>query len=163
MSPVSHDSLASLQTLFSPRLLRFGVVGLSGVAVNLAGLWFFSDLLDLQDEYGLAFAIEISIIWNFFLNNAWTFQDRNQGAKKPLINRLLRYNLVSLVGMAIQMGTFALAKTFIQQQLDIEDIGIWKYAATCLGIGVATIWNFLSNFYWTWAQAPKQREANEQN
>ena len=59
------------------------------------------------------------------------------------------------------MATFALTKTIIQSQLEIEDIGIWKYAATCLGIGVATVWNFLSNFYWTWAQSSETDNANE--
>ena len=143
----------------SPRILRFAAVGFSGVFINLGGLWLFADVFSLPDELSLSLAIEISIIWNFFLNNAWTFQDRNVQAEKSLGMRMARYNLVSLVGMGIQVGTFSLVKLAIQAQFDLQDIGIWKYFATCIGIGIATIWNFLSNFYWTWAQTSSPNSA----
>jgi len=116
-------------------------------------LWLFSDYFQLGDELSSAIAIEISIIWNFLLNNAWTFSDRNEQAKTQFFTRMIRYNLVSLVGLVIQLGTFIAAKQGLQSYFGFDTIGHWKYFAQILGIGVATIWNFLSNFYWTWAQS----------
>lgn len=127
-------------------------MGFSGVFVNLGGLWLFADYFELNDEVSSTLAIEISILWNFFLNNAWTFRDRNAQAETSFWARMLRYNFVSLLGLAIQLGTFIVLKTALIQHLALEDLGIWKYFAQTVGIGLATIWNFLSNFYWTWAQ-----------
>ena len=97
---------------------------------------------------------------NFFLNNSWTFQDRNSQANSSFAARLLRYNLVSLVGLAIQLGTFVAIKAGLTSYLSLEEMGLWKYLAQTVGIGVATIWNFLSNFYWTWAQTSSPNEAD---
>ena len=30
------------------------------------------------------------------------------------------------------------------------DVGNLKFFSQLLGIGLATFWNFLANFYWTW-------------
>ena len=127
--------------------------------MNLGGLWVLADQFNLNEELASAIAIEISIIWNFFLNNSWTFQDRNTEANSSFADRLFRYNLVSLVGLGIQLGTFIAVKAGLQSYLSIEDIGWWKYFAQTAGIGIATIWNFLSNFYWTWAQTSPSNES----
>lgn len=158
-----------LKRLMSPRLLKFGVVGASGVVVNLGSLWILADVLHLDDwvaaTFGLnvvifgvdavlssATAIEISIIWNFLLNNSWTFRDRNERARVGFIPRLLRYNLVSLVGLAIQLAAFVILTAAAMRALELTDAGFWKYPSQLVGIGVAMAWNLLANFYFTWAQ-----------
>src|SRR5512140_561370 len=93
------------------RLLRFVAVGATGVAVNLAGLWLLAGVLALREVLASALAIEASIVWNFFLNNAFTYGDRNAAAQAGPARRLLRYNLVSLVGLAIQLGAFVLLRS----------------------------------------------------
>ena len=151
-------TLASRSSFFSPRVFRFCAVGFSGVFVNLGGLWIFADHFGINDELSSAVAIEFSIVWNFLLNNAWTFKDRNDRAQTRFFARMLRYNLVSLVGLGIQLGTFIAAKSALIDHLGLADIGVWKYFAQTLGIGLATIWSFLSNFYWTWAQTSSPNE-----
>jgi putative flippase GtrA len=155
-------AVASLSSILSPRVLRFIVVGFSGVFVNLGSLWFLADFLELNEELGVAISIEISIVWNFFINNAWTFQDRNLEAQSNFSARLVRYNLVSLVGLGIQWGSFVGIKAGLISYLAIDELGLWKYIAVLPGIGVATIWNFLSNFYWTWAQTSSPNESERE-
>ena len=145
-------------SILSPRVLRFGLVGFSGVFFNLGGLWLFSDVFAVRDEISSAAAIELSIVWNFMLNNAWTFKDRNEQAQSHFLQRMGRYNLVSLVGLVIQLGTFVSIKSLLLEQLDLATIGHWKYLAQTFGIALATVWNFLSNFYWTWAQSSSPNE-----
>ncbi len=146
--------MRALGRLLSPRLLRFGVVGFSGVFVNLGALWMLADRLGVPDVAASALAIEISIVWNFFLNDAWTFSDRNAQARAGYLVRMFRYNVVSLVGLLIQLGTFVAATSLVERLLALDSPGLWKYPAQLAGIAVAMGWNFVSNFYWTWAQRP---------
>lgn len=134
------------------RVLRFGLVGVSGVVVNLGILAVLSDLLHIDDVVSAAIAIEASILSNFFFNNAWTFRDKNDGAQVSSTWRLVRYNLVSLVGLGIQLGTFILLTNAAMRAFHLDRPGIWKYPSQLVGIAIAMAWNFLTNFFWTWKQ-----------
>jgi dolichol-phosphate mannosyltransferase len=153
-------SSSPLRWLFRPRVLKFGLVGLSGVLVNLGFLWLFTERLRMGEALGSAIAIEISIAWNFLLNNAFTFRDRNQGAQVGLGARLVRYNVVSLVGLGIQLVTFLALNALVLRLLHRTEIGRLRYATQCVGIVIAMTWNFASNFLWTWGQTkPAKPEA----
>ena len=76
--------------LGTPRtFVKFCLTGLSGVVVNLGS---FHILLELGVHKYLAspIAIEISVISNFFLNNYWTFADRDLSSRKRI--RGLRFH-----------------------------------------------------------------------
>lgn len=148
---------ARAKTRLSPRLIRFAAVGASGVFVNLGALALLSDGLDLPDTPSAAAAIELSILWNFALNNAWTFQDRNAAARAGLLGRALSYNLLALVGLAIQLGCFVGMNSLLVHLLQLAEPGPWKYLSSLCGIALAMGWNFLSNFYLTWSQRPTER------
>ena len=85
------------------RLWRFGAVGASGSLVNLGALHLFAAVLGLPELAASAAAVELSVLWNFALNDAFTFRDRRSG-RWPA--RLLRYHVVSAVGVAIQLAVF---------------------------------------------------------
>lgn len=136
----------------SPRVIRFGVVGLSGVVVNLGMLHLLYDVLGMHRMSASAWAIEVSIISNFLLNNAWTFKDKNEQAKASFFMRWARYNLVSLVGLVIQLGVFEGCNRLVMHALELTEPGYWVYPAQLCGIAIAMSFNFFSNFYWTWAQ-----------
>ena len=64
-----------LRLLSRKTFIKFALTGLTGVVVNLGCFQLL--LSGGADAYlSSAVAIEISIIWNFFLNNYWTFRDR---------------------------------------------------------------------------------------
>ncbi len=149
------------------RFLRFAAVGISGVGVNLGSLavmrW-----LGVQINLASALAIELSILSNFSLHHRWTFRDQREG---PLATALARFHAVSLVGAALQLGTFIglnqvwlttffggqptatdpLAAKMMQAFLAPPEVGSWIYLSQLVGIGLATVWNYLVNFHWTWA------------
>ncbi len=139
------------------RVIRFGLVGLSGVAVNLGVLAVLSEIFHVRDMISSMIAIEVSVISNFFLNNAWTFSDKNADARVGFVWRLARYNLVSLVAVGIQLGTFYLLTNAAMRVFNLDRPGIWKYPSQLVGIGIAMAWNFLTNFFWTWQ--PKRGRA----
>jgi len=167
-SPASTASLSLL--------IRFGLVGLSGVGVNLCALAIFS-ALGLISTLASALAIELSILSNFVLNDRWTFSDRRSG---PWWARALRFQLVSLVGALMQWVTFvALGLIFALCELSIggwagyqhtwesggllsliatpPELGAWQYLAQLIGIALATSWNFLVNLTWTWGSRGERR------
>ena len=153
----SADAPAAL--CMRERFTRFAAVGLSGVVVNLGVLWFLAGVLRLREVLASAVAIEVSILWNFALNSRFTYRDRSAGAAAGLAARALRYNLVSLVGLALQLGTFVLLRALLLRYLERDALGDLRYLAQCAGIALATAWSFAGNLHFTWRQAPRTREA----
>lgn len=142
-----------------PRLMRFAIVGLSGIPVNLGMLWLLCDYLGWSLWLGSPLAIEVSIVWNFLLNDTWTFSDRKAEASAGFVRRMYRYNMVSLVGLGIQFAAALAMNRVFMQALELSEPGLWKYPAQMAGIAIAMAWNFLSNFYFTWAQKKPEAAA----
>ncbi len=123
--------------LTASRFVKFALVGALGVLVNTALLLTLHGYLGLALIPASALAVEVAIIHNFFWNNHWTFGER--GAS---LIRWAKFNLVSLVGLAITTGTlYAL----------VDRLSIHYLVANLIGIGLATIWNFSLNSAWTWS------------
>lgn len=89
--------------------IKFSIVGATGVVVNLA---FFSLLLSLGMSKYLAspIAVEVSILWNFFLNNYWTFRSRDVSRK--MSSRGMLFNTVSLLGLGLSYSVFLALSAF---------------------------------------------------
>ena len=144
------------------RFFKFGVVGGSGVVVNL-GLYALltraCGLFDTLFERGLSYAVsvEISIITNFLLNDAWTFADRRESVLWR--HRFLRFHLVSAVGFGVNWGVFTgLNWLMLEGSLSFlgdvtvagKTFNVDDMLAACVGIVAATMWNFFGNLLWTW-------------
>ncbi len=123
------------------RFLKFCLVGLSGIVVNMGLLWLLTEFGGLFYLLSAAISIETAIISNFILNNYFTFSDRRPSGIKSFFNYLLKFNLVSLVGMGINMGVLWLLT---------EVFGMYYLLSNLCGIAVATLWNYLVNTLWTW-------------
>jgi dolichol-phosphate mannosyltransferase len=127
----------------SKTFLRFGIVGASGVLVNL-GL--FTLLLKAGIDKFLAspIAIEVSIISNFFLNNYWTFSTRTN--QQSIRLKGLKFNIVSVLALLISYFTFV-ALSFIFPKVPPQ-------VHQAAGIVPATCVNYLLNSYWTFKESP---------
>lgn len=125
----------------SGTFLKFGVVGASGVLVNLAS---FTALLKLGMNKYLAspVAIEVSIITNFLLNNYWTFSQR--GMNDRIHIRGLKFNVVSFIALAVSYSTFLLLSA-------VDPAGI-PQVHQAVGIIPATLINYFLNSYWTFKE-----------
>ena len=123
------------------RFVKFCLVGLSGVLVNVGLLWLLTEFAGLFYLASAAISIETSIISNFALNDYFTFSDRRLPGVKSFLGRLLKFNLVSLAGLAINMGVLGLLT---------QVFGIYYLLSNLCGIAVAILWNYLVNTWWTW-------------
>jgi putative flippase GtrA len=149
-SPRSTPGL-ELAPRLGGRAARFAAVGLTGVAVNLGVLHLLAGVLGVREILSSAAAIEISILWNFALNDAVTFRDRRDAARSGPLGRLLRYHAVSAVGAAVQLGTFVLAALALSRASGRTDLGAFRYAAQAAGIAAAFVWSFGGSMRFAWA------------
>jgi dolichol-phosphate mannosyltransferase len=125
------------------RFLKFCLVGLSGVGVNMSLLWLLTEFAGLFYILSAAIGIETSITNNFILNNYFTFADRRQSGVKIFLKRLLKFNMVSLTPIAINLVIL----WFLT-----EDLGVFYLYSNLVGVAAAALWNYLVNNWWTWKQ-----------
>ncbi len=127
------------------RFIRFGVVGFSGVFVDMAVLYLLSDpsTLALPLTRSKIISGEIAIFNNFLWNDAWTFADVSMQQKgwKQRIKRFLKFNVICWAGLVLNV--FVLNIVF---NLLIPN----RYIANLIAIAVATIWNFWVNLKLSW-------------
>jgi len=125
----------------SKTFIKFSLVGLSGVAVNL-GVFTLLVLSGINKYLASPIAIEISIISNFILNNYWTFRWRKK--RDRIRVRGLKFHAAALVGMAISFSTFVLLS--------------WAFPKTypqvhqLLSVAPAMLVNYFLNSYWTFRE-----------
>jgi dolichol-phosphate mannosyltransferase len=120
-------------------LIKFGIVGGSGVLVNMGLLYILTRFLSIRLEIASALAIEVSILSNFFLNNLWTFKKRETHV--PFWSRLLRYHLVTgLAGIV----------NYLVLLLLVHALGWNDMLSNLIGIAIGTIINYTLNSLWTW-------------
>ncbi|MEM1238335.1 MAG: glycosyltransferase [Cyanobacteria bacterium P01_H01_bin.26] len=129
------------------RFLRFGLVGLSGVFVDMVVLYLLSDPGTLA--WGLTrskiIAGEVAIFNNFLWNDAWTFADvaRSQQGMTARLKRFLKFNVVCLSGLVLNVLLLNLIFNVVFGQQ-------YRYAANLIAIAVVTAWNFWMNLKLSW-------------
>ncbi|MEM6755052.1 MAG: glycosyltransferase [Cyanobacteria bacterium P01_C01_bin.38] len=127
------------------KFIRFGLVGLSGVFVDMTILYLLSDpnTLALPLTRSKIIAGEIAILNNFLWNDAWTFADvaMQQKGLKQRLKRFLKFNIICLAGLAINVLVLNLVFNFVISN---------RYIANLIAIAVATVWNFWVNLKLSW-------------
>jgi dolichol-phosphate mannosyltransferase len=80
------------------RMLAFGLVGLSGLAVNTVALWLLYSTLGLHHLLAAALATQASTTWNFLLVEALVYRGRGNGSRWGRGVRFFLMNNVLLLG-----------------------------------------------------------------
>ena len=132
----------------SQRMIRFGIVGGSGIFVNL-GLFTLAKNV-LYPVFGKGNAIllsssligdEISIIWNFLLNHFWTFNKSTN--TDHIFMKMAKFHFIALTSVVINNSVlFALHL----------GMGMGDIRAKLIGILIAFMWNYIGNVKWTWRE-----------
>ncbi|MDJ0732659.1 MAG: GtrA family protein [Nostocaceae cyanobacterium] len=137
---------------FVNRLIRFVVVGLSGVFVDMGGFYVLHTLLGWVLTPSAMLSTELAIINNFIWNDVWTFADVS--LQQPLITqrlqRFLKFNLICLLGLIFNI----LIVDFL-----FYKFGVNEYIAKVVAIIFVTFWNFGINFKVNW-QVRKKVDSN---
>lgn len=120
------------------RLLSFLLIGGMGVVVHLtalgSALWVGATFLTAQIG-----AVVVAMSFNFFLNNAFTYHDRQLRGWKMLAG-LLSFYAVCSVGALANIGI----GTWVNGQHER-----W-WVAGLAGVAIGAIWNFAASAFVTW-------------
>lgn len=142
------DSLAStalISCLIQRRFFKFGLVGASGILVNLGALYVAQEYVfraivsvSIRLNAALAFAIFCATLSNFFWNRRWTWADRSSIHNRYLIVQFGQYALGSWVGIMLQFLLTQCLATLLHY-----------LAANLLAILFSSTCNFLLHNFWT--------------
>ena len=120
------------------RLVKFGIVGSSGVVVNQSVLILLAQYIDYR--IASLIAIETAIISNFIFNYNWTWKDR----ETDKFNAFLKFNMTSFISAFLLNWMILVFLT--------EVVGIKYYWSNLAGILVAAGFNFLVSNFWVFKQ-----------
>jgi dolichol-phosphate mannosyltransferase len=128
------------------KVLKFGLVGLSGVVVNEGVLIYLKEFAGMSNFFAPLISIEISIISNFFWNDIWTFgAHQSDNGFNSWWYRLVSFQAISAVGSVLNYGIYLILT---------EIWGIYYPLAMLIGILVGFAWNFTVNRRVTWLKRP---------
>lgn len=120
------------------KFIRFCVVGLTGMGIDY-GITYLGKEKAKWNKYianGLGFLAAATC--NFFLNKTWTFHDTNP-------EELLQYSKYlsfALIGLGI--NTLIIYLLINKREMNF-------YWAKLIAIGVVVIWNFVTNYIFTFS------------
>jgi dolichol-phosphate mannosyltransferase len=130
--------------LFLSKAGRFFTIGASGLLLNYVISYLLSNgiLANLWYVQATAIGIICSITSNFFLNKAWTFEDRNFSARHTLRQYGLFFGMSS-IGAALQLAILYLL---------VESADMKYEVSLILAVAIASMSNFLLNKKWTFRE-----------
>ena len=130
-------SAARVWTL-AQRFQKFVAVGAVGLAVNQGLLSLLVELGVLPVRLASPFAIAVSMLVTFALNELWTWHDRGSGR---ILTRMLLYGTINSGGLLINWGLLVYLS---------DHMGVHYQLANLVGASIAAIWNFGLNHLITW-------------
>jgi putative flippase GtrA len=165
-----NGSAVAPPTRAAARFLKFGVVGASGVVVNLVVVALCERVLlagmspefverfgygDIRGTLAILAGIVVSIFTNFVLNDAWTWGDRPKGGVIEWLGRCLHFYVTNGVAAGLQFAVAWSLFHFGVLARVVLGIDLTPYNAmmcSLVAIGIATPLNFLVNHFWTFRE-----------
>jgi len=145
---LEHCGIGPSFALIIERYIQFGIVGASGIAVDMAALFVLADprMLHWNLSMSKALAAEIAIFSNFFWNECWTFRefvsaDTSWHGRKA---RFRRFNLICLAGIGISVLLLNVQTRFFQMNM---------YVGNVVAILIVSLWNFGMNLKFSWSRS----------
>ncbi|MFW5903160.1 MAG: GtrA family protein [Halolamina sp.] len=124
------------------QLRRYVVVGSVAAGVQLALLWLFVEVGGLHYLVAATVAIECTIVFQYVLNNAWTFRPSRNVGWRRFLGGLLKTNVVRGSAIPIQLGILYLL---------VDWYGLLYLLANLLAILVSGVYRYVLDARWTWA------------
>lgn len=133
--------MSGIRELFTPRFVKFCIVGASGVVVNMGLLYVLTEQAGLYYLVSSAIAIECSFVSNFILHELWTWRGVGQPGAGHRLKRLAKFHIVYGIGLGINLSLLYTLTEYVD---------IYYILSNLIAIGAATLWNFWWSAKWTW-------------
>lgn len=136
-------------------LIRYGISGVVGGAIQILFLYVWVTLLGLEKTYllGLSLGFIVALIVNFALQKYWAFRDR-ESSRIP--HQLLSYSVVAVSGLVLNTVLLAGAKMLFGW-LSLDFFHGWYLIVQTGIVCVVSVFNFGMNFLFTFRHAQQER------
>jgi len=125
-----------MKGILSGRLIRFAIVGMSGIVIDFGITWIFKEKLRINKYIANSTGFTCALINNYLLNRYWTFDNNHS----PIVYQFTKFVLVSLIGLGINnFLLYLLVKTTKQN----------FYLLKLFVIGIVFLWNYFANLFYT--------------
>jgi dolichol-phosphate mannosyltransferase len=122
------------------RIIKFGTVGISGIFVNSAILFFLTEIVRIDYRLSAISAIEISILNNFLWNSVWTWKDHKASGYASVLRRLFKFHLSCIfTAFFINYGLLVLLTELFKIPYMISNL---------IGIATGSTVNYLTSHFW---------------
>lgn len=124
---------------FLLKFLKFGIVGGSGVFVDFGVTWLFKDVFKVKKYAANSIGFITAATTNYILNRIWTFCSENPN----ILKEYLLFFVISILGLGLNNLTIYVL-TDLKYKMNF-------YVAKLFATGVVFLWNFLMNYFITFA------------
>jgi putative flippase GtrA len=118
------------------KFIRFGVVGISGMAVDFGMTYLCKEIIRIPKYIANAIGFTLAASTNYILNRIWTFQSQDPA----ILVEYSKFFMVSLIGLGINTLVLWILVSRFKKHF---------YLSKLFAIGVVMIWNFLANLLFT--------------
>jgi dolichol-phosphate mannosyltransferase len=141
----SHAHVASIESTkqvnrgraVTGRVFKFAIVGGTGVVINVSVLYVLSRWTALPLAAASILAVELATISNYLFNDTWTF-----GTRSPSPSRFAKFNVASLVGLALNVLCVWL----------LTRLSLYLLLADLIGIATGFAVNYTFSVGWVWGR-----------
>jgi putative flippase GtrA len=118
-----------------PRWLKFNLVGVIGIGVQLAALAVFRSFLQLNYLLATALAVEGAVLHNFLWHQCFTWADRGSAGPAQSLLRLAKFNASN--------GAVSILANLVLMRVLVGEFGVNYVAANLMAITACSVVNFL--------------------
>lgn len=129
-------ALFVIDKLLFSKLLKFGIVGCSGMIIDFGTTYLCKEILKINKFLSNGIGFVLAATSNYFLNRSWTFNSQSE----DIGTQYVQFMIVSTIGLGIN----SLVLYLLNEKLK------WNfYFSKLIAIAITTIWNFFANLLFT--------------
>lgn len=149
-----RSSVKPYDTSRRRRLIMYLLVGVLGVAINQGVLYLATGIIGISYVLGGFLGVAISILINYAINDAWTWQKYGTPGIMPWVWRGIKYTGTRIVGIGVHMVALVVF---------VELLGLHYLLANLLAIAIGFAWGFGASDVLVWKTTDSSfLEASEQ-
>jgi putative flippase GtrA len=133
---VVYITIDSMNYFFNEKIIKFGVVGVSGMAIDFSVTWLLKEKLKANKYIANSAGFSCAVVSNFILNNIWTFAGHDSGTAK----RFCLFIIIAAGGILISN---------ISLYFLLKYVKINFYLLKLVVTGIVFFWNYFLNLTFT--------------
>lgn len=127
---------------FLVKLIKFGLAGAVGLVIDFGLTYIFKEKVKINKYVANGIGFSVAATSNFFINKMWTFEDTSE----LIVSQFSTFFFIALVGLAINLFILFVLHSYYKFNFYIAKFG---------AIVIVFFWNFIMNYFFTFAQPVK--------